>query len=144
MANWRTLCKMALLADGTIDDREVEIIRKEFFADGRIDRTELEFLLEVRRRLLDVGISGCTRARFRLNAQVEMVLAVRRFGDDRQTFSIRQCFPIRHRDRGDKVDLSRQQCRHTSRPVLTVRALPVVRLMSERAARRPLCVTIDR
>ena len=49
MANWRTLCKLALLADGTIDDREVEIIRKEFFADGRIDRAELEFLLEVNR-----------------------------------------------------------------------------------------------
>src|SRR2546423_1731542 len=48
MANWRTLCKLALLADGTIDDREVEIIRKEFFADGRIDRTELEFLMEVK------------------------------------------------------------------------------------------------
>src|SRR5262245_1294400 len=49
MANWRDLCKAALLADGTIDDREVAIVRKEFFADGRIDRTELEFLLEVRR-----------------------------------------------------------------------------------------------
>lgn len=49
MANWRNLCKLALLADGSIDEREVEIIRKEFFADGRIDRTELEFLLEVRR-----------------------------------------------------------------------------------------------
>ena len=49
MANWRNLCKAALLADGQIDEREVNIIRKEFFADGRIDRTELEFLLEVRR-----------------------------------------------------------------------------------------------
>ncbi len=49
MANWRDLCKAALLADGTIDDREVTLVRKEFFADGRIDRTELEFLLEVRR-----------------------------------------------------------------------------------------------
>jgi hypothetical protein len=48
MANWRNLCKAALLADGTIDEREVEIIRKEFFADGRIDRSELEFILEVR------------------------------------------------------------------------------------------------
>src|SRR5262249_15828219 len=49
MANWRNLCKAALLADGVIDEREVAIIRKEFFADGRIDRSELEFLLEVRR-----------------------------------------------------------------------------------------------
>ena len=49
MANWRNLCKAALLADGQIDEREVNLIRKEFFADGRIDRSELEFLLEVRR-----------------------------------------------------------------------------------------------
>jgi hypothetical protein len=49
MADWRNLCKAALLADGTIDEREVEIIRKEFFADGRIDRSELEFLLELNR-----------------------------------------------------------------------------------------------
>ena len=56
MANWRTLCKLALLADGTIDDREVEIIRKEFFADGQIDRTELEFLLEL--RLHAKGVKG--------------------------------------------------------------------------------------
>ena len=49
MANWRNLCKAALLADGQIDEREVDIIRKEFFADGRIDRSELEFLLEIKR-----------------------------------------------------------------------------------------------
>ena len=49
MANWRNLCKTALLGDGQIDEREVNLIRKEFFADGRIDRSELEFLLEVRR-----------------------------------------------------------------------------------------------
>ena len=56
MANWRTLCKLALLADGTIDDREVEIIRKEFFADSKIDDTELEFLLEL--RLHARGVKG--------------------------------------------------------------------------------------
>jgi uncharacterized tellurite resistance protein B-like protein len=49
MANWRQLCMSALLADGAIDEREVEIIRKEFFADRRIDRSELEFLIEARR-----------------------------------------------------------------------------------------------
>ena len=50
MANWRQLCLSALLADGAIDQREVDIIRKEFFADGRIDRHELEFLLEARKK----------------------------------------------------------------------------------------------
>ena len=36
MANWRQLAMAALLADGTIDEREVEILRREFFADRRI------------------------------------------------------------------------------------------------------------
>jgi uncharacterized membrane protein YebE (DUF533 family) len=50
MANWRQLAMSALLADGIIDEREVEILRKEFFADRRIDRAEMEFLLEARRK----------------------------------------------------------------------------------------------
>src|SRR6476661_7176211 len=50
MANWRQLAMSALLADGSIDEREVEILRKEFFADRRIDRAEMEFLLEARKR----------------------------------------------------------------------------------------------
>jgi hypothetical protein len=50
MANWRQLAMSALLADGGIDDREVAILRKEFFADRRIDRAEMEFLLEARRK----------------------------------------------------------------------------------------------
>ena len=50
MANWRQLAMSALLADGVIDEREVEILRKEFFADRRIDRAEMEFLLEARRK----------------------------------------------------------------------------------------------
>jgi hypothetical protein len=50
MANWRQLAMSALLADGAIDEREVEILRKEFFADRRIDRAEMEFLLEARRK----------------------------------------------------------------------------------------------
>ena len=50
MANWRQLAMSALLADGSIDEREVEILRKEFFADRRIDRAEMEFLLEARKK----------------------------------------------------------------------------------------------
>src|SRR5262245_22123811 len=50
MANWRQLAMSALLADGAIDEREVEILRKEFVADRRIDRAEMEFLLEARKR----------------------------------------------------------------------------------------------
>ena len=50
MANWRQLAMAALLADGAIDEREVQLLRKEFFADRRIDRAEMEFLLEARKR----------------------------------------------------------------------------------------------
>ncbi|MGL4550198.1 MAG: hypothetical protein ACRC33_03335 [Gemmataceae bacterium] len=50
MADWRRLAMSALLADGGIDEREVGILRKAFFADRRIDRAEMEFLLEARRR----------------------------------------------------------------------------------------------
>jgi|SRR5215472_5606647 len=40
--------KATLLADGIIDDHEVEIIRQELYADGKIDKDEVEFLLSVR------------------------------------------------------------------------------------------------
>lgn len=50
MANWRQLAMSALLADGGIDEREVAVLRKQFFADRRIDRAEMEFLLEARKK----------------------------------------------------------------------------------------------
>ena len=50
MADWRKLALRALLADGEIDEREVGILRKEFFADKRIDRAELDFLLEAKKK----------------------------------------------------------------------------------------------
>jgi len=37
MADWRKMARAILLADGTIDEREVAAIRKELFADGTID-----------------------------------------------------------------------------------------------------------
>ncbi len=49
MADWRRLAKAVLLAGGHIDDRKVAILRKEFFADKRIDETELGFLFEAKR-----------------------------------------------------------------------------------------------
>lgn len=50
MADWRKLALRSLLADGQIDDREVAILRKELFADKRIDRAELDFLLEAKKK----------------------------------------------------------------------------------------------
>lgn len=49
MADWKKLAKEALLADGRIDTREVEILRKSLFADARIDKSELEFLADLRK-----------------------------------------------------------------------------------------------
>ena len=49
MADWKKMAKAILLADGAIDEREVVAIRKELFADNRIDDIELEFLLEVKK-----------------------------------------------------------------------------------------------
>ena len=48
MADWRRLSRAALL-DGQIDEKKVAVLRKEFFADKRIERAELEFLLDVRK-----------------------------------------------------------------------------------------------
>ena len=49
MADWRKLAKNLALADGRIDSKEADIIRKEFLADGKIDRSELEWLIDVRK-----------------------------------------------------------------------------------------------
>lgn len=49
MADWRTLAKKLILADGTVEPRETVILQREFLADQRIDRSELEFLVELRK-----------------------------------------------------------------------------------------------
>jgi hypothetical protein len=54
MADWQKLAKELLLADGTIDRREVDLMRKELFADGHIDDIELEFLLELKKSAASV------------------------------------------------------------------------------------------
>src|SRR6516165_7448811 len=48
MADWRKLALEAILADGKIDDAEVRVLQKEFWADGKIDAKEVEFLIELR------------------------------------------------------------------------------------------------
>jgi len=40
--------KARLLADGVIDDSEVEVLRKELYADGKIDQAEVELLVALR------------------------------------------------------------------------------------------------
>ena len=48
MADWRRVAMAAFLADGVIDEMEVKVIKKELYADGKIDQKELEFLIELR------------------------------------------------------------------------------------------------
>jgi uncharacterized membrane protein YebE (DUF533 family) len=48
MANWRKVALAAFLADGVIDETEVKILRKELWADGKIDKEEVTFLIELR------------------------------------------------------------------------------------------------
>ena len=49
MADWRKLSKALALADGRIDTKEYEIIKTELFADGKLDRSEIEWLLDVKK-----------------------------------------------------------------------------------------------
>lgn len=49
MADWKKLCKDLILADGYIERKETDIIKKELLADGVISKSEAEFLIDLRR-----------------------------------------------------------------------------------------------
>jgi hypothetical protein len=51
------MSQVILLADGQIDEREVKVLRKELFADNRIDEIEMEYLLELRHKARSVSPS---------------------------------------------------------------------------------------
>lgn len=48
MADWKRLAKTLILADGYIEEKEAEIIKKEMLADGVINKSEAEFLVDLR------------------------------------------------------------------------------------------------
>lgn len=48
MADWKRLAKNLILADGFIEDKEAEIVKKEMLADGVINKSEAEFLVDLR------------------------------------------------------------------------------------------------
>jgi hypothetical protein len=48
MADWKKLCKQLILADGYIEEKETDIIRKEILADGVVSKSEAEFLIDLR------------------------------------------------------------------------------------------------
>src|SRR5438552_16198109 len=49
MADWKKLAKELILADGYIERKEVEIVKKELLADGVISKSEAEFLVDLRK-----------------------------------------------------------------------------------------------
>ena len=49
MADWKKLAKAVILADGYIEKKEVEIIKREIMADGVISKSEAEFLVDLRK-----------------------------------------------------------------------------------------------
>jgi len=68
MAEWRKVAKAFALADDHVSEREVNILRKELFADGRISKSELDFLHELKSsaktsvKLFDNLIEDCEKA----------------------------------------------------------------------------------
>jgi hypothetical protein len=49
MADWKKLAKELILADGYIERKETEIVKKELLADGVISKSEAEFLVDLRK-----------------------------------------------------------------------------------------------
>ena len=68
MAEWRKVAKAFALGDGHVSEREVDILRKELFADGKISKSELDFLKELKSsaktsvQKLDDLIKDCEKA----------------------------------------------------------------------------------
>ena len=54
MAEWRKLAKALALADGRIDTKETTIIKNAIWADGKLDKSELEFLLDLKKSATSV------------------------------------------------------------------------------------------
>lgn len=69
MAEWRNVAKAFALGDGHISQKEVGILRQAIFADGRISKSELDFLQEIKQEAktavkdLDVLIADCEKAK---------------------------------------------------------------------------------
>lgn len=68
MADWRKVAKTFALLDGHVSEKEVDVLRTEFFADGHISQSELKFLHEIKQeaksavKALDSLIEECEKA----------------------------------------------------------------------------------
>ncbi len=67
MAEWRQVAKVCALGDGHISTKEVDILRKVILADGTANKSELEFLREIKAeantavQALDTLIEDCEK-----------------------------------------------------------------------------------
>ena len=67
MAQWKNVAKAFVLGDGHISTKEVDTLRKELLADGDVNQSELNFLLEVKAeakssvQALDELIADCEK-----------------------------------------------------------------------------------
>jgi hypothetical protein len=64
MADWRATAKLLVLADGTIDDDEVRILRKAILADNYVDQEEIAFLVDLRNTARRKAKGGKVNANF--------------------------------------------------------------------------------
>ena len=67
MAEWRKVAKAFALGDGHVSQKEVAVLRKELLADGKISKSELDFLRELKQeakttvQALDELIAECEK-----------------------------------------------------------------------------------
>jgi hypothetical protein len=67
MAEWRQVAKVCALGDGHISKKEVEILRKVILADNSANKSELDFLKEIKSEAkssvqeLDILIEDCNK-----------------------------------------------------------------------------------
>jgi hypothetical protein len=67
MAEWRKVAKAFALGDGHISTNEVEVLRAELLKDGKVSKSELDFLKEIKAeakssvKVLDNLINECEK-----------------------------------------------------------------------------------
>lgn len=67
MAEWREVAKVCALGDGHISKKEVEILRTVILADGSANKSEFDFLKEIKSEAkssvqeLDALIADCEK-----------------------------------------------------------------------------------
>ncbi|HHJ20767.1 MAG TPA: hypothetical protein ENJ84_13235 [Gammaproteobacteria bacterium] len=67
MAEWRTVAKACALGDGHISTKEVEVLREALLKDGKVNKSELGFLMEIKAeaktavKALDELIAECEK-----------------------------------------------------------------------------------